>query len=103
LLNIDETAGSLSSDNLHLYASPDEVAIVDYTTGSTGEPKGVSKTHLELLYSSFTQVNATQICAEDRISLLHSLSFSTAYINLEASWAWQSGSRPRDSKKSRSI
>jgi amino acid adenylation domain-containing protein len=84
LLNIDETAGSLSSDNLHLYSSPDEVAIVNYTTGSTGEPKGVSKTHLELLYSSFTQVNATQICAKDRISLLHSLSFSTAFTNLVA-------------------
>src|SRR5215467_583163 len=84
LLNIEEMADSHAADNLVFHPAPDEIAIMNYTTGSTGEPKGVAKTHLELLDSCFTQINTTKASPGDRISLLHSLSFSTAYTNLMA-------------------
>jgi amino acid adenylation domain-containing protein len=50
LLNIDELDSSLSTENLGLPVSPDSLAFLAYTSGSTGEPKGVINTHRKVLH-----------------------------------------------------
>jgi len=50
LLNIDDLDSGLSTENLALPISPDSLAFLTYTSGSTGEPKGVVNTHRKALY-----------------------------------------------------
>jgi amino acid adenylation domain-containing protein len=50
LINIDDLDSSLSSENLGLQISPDSLAFLTYTSGSTGEPKGIMNTHRKALY-----------------------------------------------------
>jgi amino acid adenylation domain-containing protein len=45
LLNIEELAAGLSTENIGLSISPDSLTSITYTSGSTGEPKGVINTH----------------------------------------------------------
>jgi amino acid adenylation domain-containing protein len=45
LLNIEELDSNLSTENLGLPISPDSLTSITYTSGSTGEPKGVINTH----------------------------------------------------------
>jgi len=50
LLNIDELDSSTSTENLGLPLSPDSLAFITYTSGSTGEPKGIINTHRKALH-----------------------------------------------------
>jgi amino acid adenylation domain-containing protein len=50
LINIDELDSSLSGENLGLQISADSLAFLTYTSGSTGEPKGIMNTHRKALY-----------------------------------------------------
>ena len=74
ILNIDEIEVSVSEDNLGLSVSPDTVAYILYTSGSTGEPKGVFRSHRGSLHHIMTYTNTLHICAEDRLTLLTSVS-----------------------------
>jgi amino acid adenylation domain-containing protein len=49
-----------------------------YTSGSTGQPKGVSQTHRNLLFFADAYAKSLRIGAEDRLSLLYTLSVSAA-------------------------
>ena len=49
-----------------------------YTSGSTGEPKGVIQNHRNILHKVFTHTQDYRICAEDRLSLFCSHSFSAS-------------------------
>jgi amino acid adenylation domain-containing protein len=50
LINIDDLHSSLSGENLGLQISADSLAFLTYTSGSTGEPKGIINTHRKALY-----------------------------------------------------
>ena len=49
-----------------------------YTSGSTGQPKGVGQTHRNLLFFTDAYAKALRIGAGDRMSLLYTLSFTAA-------------------------
>jgi amino acid adenylation domain-containing protein len=70
LLNLEEFDSSSSPENLGLNISPDSLAYVRYTSGSTGEPKGVMEKHRNLLHVVMRQTNAFHICADDRLMFL---------------------------------
>ncbi|MFQ5906232.1 MAG: AMP-binding protein, partial [bacterium] len=77
-LNVDEMDSGLSTENLGLFISPDTTAYILYTSGSTGQPKGVVQNHCNVLHQVRTYTNDFHICADDRQSLLISCSFAAA-------------------------
>jgi amino acid adenylation domain-containing protein len=79
-----ETLGTTCATNPALQHEVGDIAALTYTSGSTGRPKGVILTHEHLLHSFRIQTDEMKVSIDDRISLLHSLNFSTAYSNLLA-------------------
>ena len=79
-----ETVGKNDPSDPVLYRPTADIAVLTYTSGSTGEPKGVVQTHRHLLHSFRIQTEEMRITIDDRVSLLHSLSFATAYSNFLA-------------------
>jgi len=68
---------SLSAENLAVSISPDDLAAIMYTSGSSGEPKGVINTHRTSLDKFFTYTDFKRITANDKLTLLHSLCFGS--------------------------
>jgi amino acid adenylation domain-containing protein len=75
-LNIDKLDSGHSIDNPGLSIAPDHFAFLVYTSGSTGQPKGVIQNHRNLLHDSRLYCNGLHICTDDRVALLYSCSAS---------------------------
>ena len=71
LINVDELDPGLSTENPRRPISPDAIVSIVYTSGSTGQPKGVMQNHRNLLYSIMLNTNALHISSLDRLSFLH--------------------------------
>jgi amino acid adenylation domain-containing protein len=76
LLNIDELDENLSSENPDLCISPDALAFIMYTSGSTGQPKGVTEIHRNILHQIMTLTNALHLSKKDKQTLIRSFSFN---------------------------
>ncbi len=61
--------------------SPDALAYVLYTSGSTGEPKGIAQTHRNVLHHIRNYTNGLQISQRDRVLLLASYGFDAAVMD----------------------
>jgi amino acid adenylation domain-containing protein len=72
ILNLDETDGALPDQNPGLSVSPDQIAYINYTSGSTGEPKGVIWNHRNELFGIRVKTNELHISPDDRVSLVRS-------------------------------
>jgi amino acid adenylation domain-containing protein len=76
LLNLDEIDPGHSAESPGLDIPPDAYSYLLYTSGSTGQPKGVVQNHRNVLHFTMRNTNAFSICPEDRWSLFVSCSFS---------------------------
>jgi amino acid adenylation domain-containing protein len=78
VIAIDALGGDLSEANLGLEISPDAPAQIVYSSGSTGQPKGIFFNHRRILHSLIADINTAHICPDDRIVEFRKLSFSAA-------------------------
>src|SRR5208283_3597056 len=60
----------------------DALVYLFYTSGSTGQPKGVSQTHRNLLFFVDAYAKRLSVREDDRLSLLYTLSFSGANMDI---------------------
>ena len=81
VLNIDD-ATALSDENPGLSVSADDLAALMYTSGSTGIPKAVMRAHRNFLHICDTYAHKRAFTPADRSSLVHSLSYGSAYGDL---------------------
>jgi amino acid adenylation domain-containing protein len=63
-------------------ATPDSIAYILYTSGSTGVPKGVVQSHRNVLYFMRVYTNNLGISSSDRFSLLSSYGFDGAVMDI---------------------
>jgi amino acid adenylation domain-containing protein len=78
ILNLDRLDGTLNPENLDLSICCDSFANVLYTSGSTGEAKGVIQNHRNLLHGIWSITNSYNLTPEDRFALLFSSSYAAS-------------------------
>ncbi len=76
VINIDDLENDLVAEDPKLSIPPDALAYIVYTSGSTGEPKGVAQTHRYVLYHVFEYGNSFHLCPNDRLSLVFPWTFN---------------------------
>lgn len=82
LVNIDGAPEITRNAPFPSHVSPNALAYVFFTSGTTGQPKGVMDFHRNVLHNIFRYTNNLHISHEDRLSLLQPLSFSGSVSSL---------------------
>jgi amino acid adenylation domain-containing protein len=82
ILNIDDLGSGLPDDDPGLPVGPDALAYLFYTSGSTGQPKGVMQTHCNVLHQIATYTSGLGLRVDDRCTLLHSHGFSASRLDI---------------------
>lgn len=60
----------------------DSIAYILYTSGSSGEPKGISQTQGNVLHYVRGYVNAVELTPEDRLTLVASYTFDASVVDI---------------------
>ncbi|MEC4812139.1 MAG: amino acid adenylation domain-containing protein [Scytonema sp. PMC 1069.18] len=81
-LNVEQIDSHISSENLELSITPDTIAYILYTSGSTGQPKGVFQIHRNVLHHIMKYTNSLKISTDDRLLLLVSCSFTASISDI---------------------
>jgi amino acid adenylation domain-containing protein len=84
LIDVERTEGGGGAKS-HSDVDAGALAYLYYTSGSTGKPKGVGQTHRNLLFFVDAYSKTMAIDDRDRVSLLYSLSFSAANMDIYGS------------------
>jgi amino acid adenylation domain-containing protein len=83
LLTTDEIDDSTrASENLGVAIASSDISGIVYTSGTTGEPKGAIETHGYRLHVARGHTNLVHVCPEDRLSLVHSISFGSGLVQV---------------------
>jgi thioesterase domain-containing protein/acyl carrier protein len=99
LINIDDLGSGYLDHEPDVSVGPGDVASLVYTSGSTGQPKGVIQTHRKLLHSTMRHVNGWKLCPDDRVGLFFNYNFGPASLNVFASLLTGASLYPFDIKR----
>jgi non-ribosomal peptide synthetase component F/acyl carrier protein len=75
VIYLDSVENSFSDEDLNLELLPDTPAEIRYSSGSTGQPKGIVRNHRRLLHSAALAINETHVCRDDHLLTLRHPSF----------------------------
>jgi non-ribosomal peptide synthetase component F len=75
ILNLDLLEGGFPDENPNIPLSPESKAVIFYTSGSTGEPKGAVHDHRGALHFAWIKNNAMERGPGDRVPLTLSFSY----------------------------
>ena len=85
VLDCDALAtGGGEAEDLARSIAPDAPALMLYTSGTTGRPKGVVHSHRNVLVEARNYTNYARISPDDRLTLWHSCSYTNSVRNLYA-------------------
>jgi len=82
VLDVNDCPPSPGGANARIFLPADTPSFIIYTSGSTGRPKGVLQTHRTVLHTVMSLTNLVHFCAEDRLALLMTYSFSASIRQL---------------------
>ncbi len=84
VLNCDDLDANHAAGNLDRSIAPEESALMLYTSGTTGRPKGVVHSHRNILVEARNYTNYARLSPDDRLTLWHSCSYTNSIRNLYA-------------------
>ncbi|MDQ3605284.1 MAG: amino acid adenylation domain-containing protein, partial [Gemmatimonadota bacterium] len=84
VITIEEAWRTEPHQEPELEISPETAAYILYTSGSTGEPKGVVQSQRNVLHHIRTYTNRLRIASGDRLTLLSSYGFDAAVMDIFA-------------------
>ena len=82
VLRIDDSVAESADEGPHLEVQPHHPSTLFYTSGTTGQPKGVVKSHRAVLHRVWLAVQHDAVTPADRQSLLTHCSFSASEADL---------------------
>jgi len=88
--SVGELVGSAAPLTVGEPVSPDEVAVIMYTSGTTGRPKGAMLTHGNFWWNNTNSLLALDI-SEDDVSIVMAPLFHIGGLNVTTLLTWQKG------------
>ncbi len=82
VVDIDAPGPAFSGENPGISIPPDALAYILYTSGSTGQPKGVMQSRRNVLHHARVYTNALHIRLDDRLTLFSSYTFDAAKMDI---------------------
>jgi amino acid adenylation domain-containing protein len=82
LINIDSLDSATPAANIDLSRDPTRLAYILYTSGSTGQPKGVMQNHRNVLHYIRVYTNNLHLNSDDRLTLLSSYCFDASVMDI---------------------
>jgi amino acid adenylation domain-containing protein len=78
VIDVDDPGPGLGDGNPNLALTPATISAILYTSGSTGQPKGLIYSHALMLKAAAQITKDFHICAEDRVALVVPYGLSSA-------------------------
>jgi amino acid adenylation domain-containing protein len=82
VIDIEGIDAAASADDPAIDVSPEAMAYVLYTSGSTGQPKGVMQNHRNVLHHIRCYTNCLHVGSDDRLTLFSAYSHDASVIDI---------------------